>query len=136
LDCVITGNIDSILSRKEDFIINEFRPNNQKQKYNGGLLSLVTGSRTQVWEEFNQTESTAILDDLRKNHGYVGSDQAWIQYVLGENQDIFTNQDGVYDFKQFYNVLPADAKIILFPGKSDPSLAKEHAEWIKNHWKI
>ena len=56
--------------------------------------------------------------------------------ILYQNQDVFTNQDGVYDFKQFYDVLPADAKIILFPGKSDPSLAKEHTEWIKNHWKI
>ena len=136
LDTVITGNIDHILSREEDFVINEFRPVGQKyQKYNGGLLSLVTGSRTEVWEKFNEKTSIKILDDLRNNQGYLGSDQAWIQYVLGNNESLFTNQNGVYDFNQFYHDLPKDAGIVLFPGRTDPLIEKEHITWIKNLWK-
>ena len=136
LDCVITGNIDSILNRTEDFIINEFRPNNQRyQKYNGGLCAMNSGCRKAVWNNFNEKQSIPLLDNLRTKQGYVGSDQAWIQYVLGNNESLFTNQDGVYDFNQFYHDLPQDAKIILFPGKTDPMLEKEHVAWVRQHWR-
>ena len=136
LDCVITGNLDNILNRSEDFIINEFRPSNQRfQKYNGGLVAMNSGSRKAVWNSFDEKKSIPLLDDLRTSQGYIGSDQAWIQYVLGTNESLFTNQDGVYDFNQFYHDLPKDAKIVFFPGKTDPMIEKEHVGWIRDHWR-
>lgn len=137
LDCVIVNNIDSILTRKEDFIINKFiSKGGHSQIYNGGLIMMTAGSRKQVWEDFHPEKSLEILDRLRNEKNLVGSDQAWIQVNLGENESMFTENDGIYDYSFLPDKkLPENAKMIFFPGKVDPSQEKNKVEWINHHWK-
>jgi hypothetical protein len=138
LDSVIVGNLDKILSRQEDFIINEYRVKNSsiKQIYNGGLVMMNAGARSQVWDEFNPDTSPQELDPLRDQKLLQGSDQAWIQYKLGENESTFTTDEGVYDFKQVRENLPDNATMIFFPGREDPKLERENIQWIKDNWKL
>lgn len=136
LDCVIVANIDNILNRSEEFIINRFESKNiHPQIYNGGLFMMNAGSRKQVWEKFN-TNSVKIIEDLHNEKGLIGDDQTWIQYILGPSESLFTAQDGVYDYNFINQTLPKNAKIILFPGKYDPSVERNKVAWIKDHWRM
>lgn len=119
LDCVIVGNIDSILTRQEDFIC--LKGTARNTSYNGGLWSLKVGARPQVWESFDP--NTCI--ELTTNAGLIGSDQGWVSYVLGGNEKTFSEADGVYCFRNYFKNngkkdLPANAKIIMFQGGTDP----------------
>lgn len=136
LDCVIVDNIDAILTRKEDFIINKFiSKGGHNQIYNGGLIMMTAGTRKRVWEDFHPIKSLETLDRLRNEKNLVGSDQAWIQVNLGENESMFTENDGIYDYSFLPDKkLPENAKIIFFPGKVDPSQEKDKVEWIIKHW--
>jgi len=139
LDCVIVSNIDNILNRTENFVINQFESKgSHNQKYNGGLFLMSAGCRQQVWDLFDFNLSPATISDLHQTKNMVGDDQSWIQHILGDNEAIFTHNDGVYDYN-FLNpkdTLPDNAKIILLPGKFDPSIEKNHISWIKDHWRI
>jgi len=136
LDCVIVDNIDTILTRKEDFIINKFiSKGGHNQIYNGGLIMMTAGTRKSVWEDFHPIKSLETLDRLRNEKNLVGSDQAWIQANLGENESMFTENDGIYDYSFLPDKkLPENAKMIFFPGKVDPSQEKDKVEWIIKHW--
>lgn len=136
LDCVITGNIDSILNKDDDFVINQYRIKNNsiKQLYNGGMFLLTTGARKQVWENFDPVISPNLLQPLRDKKLLQGSDQAWIQYALGNNEKVYTNEDGVYDYYQVGSNLPSNAKIVFFPGRDDPALEREKIKWIRDNW--
>lgn len=136
LDCVITNNIDDILERKEEFIINKFiGKGNLGQLYNGSLIMLTAGAREQVWSTFNYEHSPKILDKFRESRTLIGSDQAWIQYVLGTNEITLDDKDGVFDYS-FLNQrqLPDSAKLVFFPGRVDPSTETENS-WVKKYWK-
>src|SRR6056300_462458 len=124
LDVVITGNIDKLLLRNEDFIINEYRSkNNFQHKYNGGMFMMNSGCRDQVWNEFDYHNSPKIIEQQKNKRILTGSDQAWIQYVLGDNEHLFTSEeDGVYDYNHLGPVLPNNCRIVFFPGKNDPEI--------------
>lgn len=150
IDTVITSSIDSILSRKEDFIINEYNRNinkfASKQYYNGSLIMMNAGARSDVWDKFDYTESVREISLRKSSKEYgghrsdsvelVGSDQAWISHFLGEGEATFTNEDGVYDYRHFHdrNTLPGNAKIVFFPGKRDPFTERRKVAWIRKHW--
>lgn len=139
LDCAIVSNIDDILRNDNDFVINTFyNTGSWGQKYNGALIMMDTGSRSKVWKTFDYEESPKLMAEMKKQEKLVGSDQAWIQYVLGEDENRFTpDDDGVYDYKslkKFDYELPSNAKIIFFPGKQDPKLMKENIGWIRENW--
>jgi hypothetical protein len=136
LDMVVVGSLDKLFSRKEDFIINQYDvrrtlPDN-KQVYNGSLIMMDAGARQHVWKIFNQKTSLAITQTLR---GYIGTDQAWINYVLGGNQPVFTKKDGVYRFQLLTNKkkLPENACLVSFAGDADPSKSLD-IEWVKENW--
>jgi len=136
LDCVIVDNIDPILQRNEEFVINKFvSKGGHNQIYNGGLILITAGSRKSVWTEFDPDKSLTILDKHRNEQNLVGSDQAWIQVILGNNETLFTELDGVYDYNFLPDRrLPTNAKMIFFPGKVDPSQEKNKNEWVAKHW--
>ena len=109
LDCVIRDNIDSILTRKEDFII--AKGNAKRNGYSGSMWMMNTGAREDVWKYLHPELLEKAMDK------FVGSDQAWIRYCLGPNEAMFTEDDGVY----YYHYLkkkqpPEDAKIVFFAG--------------------
>jgi len=141
LDCVITGNIDHLLKRTEDFIINEYNIEENKhathQYYNGGIIMMNAGAREEIWKDFDP-KVTPNLIQLRKDRiELVGSDQAWIAHRLGPGEARFTKQDGVYDYRKLNNrkVLPDNAAIVMFAGRRDPLTEYRNAPWIREHWK-
>jgi len=141
LDCVVTSNIDHILNRTEDFIINEYDIENNNhashQYYNGGIIMMYAGSRDEVWNEFDPLMTPEVLQPRKDRIEIVGSDQAWISHRLGPGESTFTKLDGVYDYRKLEDrrFLPEDAAIVMFPGKRDPFTEYKKIRWIREHWK-
>jgi len=141
LDCVITGCLNDLFSRNEDFIMNKYQVRNpayKEQRYNGSLIMMNSGARSKVWESFDPVNSLSILKIRKRKKELVGTDQAWINHVLGNGEAIFTSKDGVYNYRGLPkdgDILPSDAKMVIFPGKRDPSQFVDKHDWVKDNWK-
>lgn len=136
LDCVIVDDCTKIFSREEDFIMNTYNSSRVgaiDQHYNGSLIMFNTGSRLQLWNDFNKNKTPLILAIKNKKRLCIGSDQAWIRVRLGKKEARFSNKDGIYESRQIKQKLPENAKIIFFSGPSDPTL--ENKEWVVKNWK-
>lgn len=140
IDCVIVGNIDHILNRNDDFIINEYDiKKNQHathQYYNGSLIMMNAGTRDEIWNDFDPSVTPELLQSRKDRVELVGSDQAWISHCLGAGEKTFKNADGVYDYRKLSNKkeLPRNAAIVTFAGKRDPLTEYRKIEWIRQHW--
>lgn len=134
LDCVITGNVTELWSREEDFII--WSPGHPGPTYNGSMWMMNPGARKEVLERFDPLRSPKLAEQA----GFIGSDQAWITYIVGDSA-VWDASDGVYSWEThlrnrgFY--LPSDAKIVFFWGHSDPwdKRSQERAPWLKEHYR-
>ena len=141
LDCVVTGNIDHILNRTDDFIINEYdikaNRHASHQYYNGGIIMMDAGARKQVWDEFDPKTTPQLIQPRKDKVELVGSDQAWISHILGPGEQTFDQKDGVYDFRKLDDKrkLPENAAIVMFPGERDPLTEYQRYEWIRDHWR-
>lgn len=134
LDCVILNNIDGLFDRNDDFIINSYKPINEPihdQYYNGSMFMMNAGARSKVWEYFDMETFNSIPKDIKKD--LVGTDQAWIRYVLGKREKRWTEEDGVYEYRQVRFQMPDNVRIVFFSGKRDPSMARD--EWVRRNWK-
>lgn len=152
LDVVITGSIDPLFERSEPFVI--WGDPCLDNTYCGSLFMLEPGALSYVWADFDA--ETALM--LRKTHGLIGSDQAWLSHVVPDASR-WTKRDGVYSFRmdiksQFVQRqhilrrqmgravaerdggLLKDARIVFFHGLDDPSQIHLYARhnWIKEHW--
>ena len=138
LDCVITGSLDKLFSRQEDFIINNYRAyrKGREQHYNGGLFMMTAGARKEVWERWLEG-GVEELEAVRREKMLVGTDQAWISHVLGRGECMFDEDDGVYGFRHLpgsKRELPTNACLVFFAGAIDPSTEKG-VGWIdKYYW--
>ena len=142
LDVVITGDITEIVDRPdEEFII--WGDTAKNTAYNGGFWLMDAGARSQVWEQF-----TPDAPSITASQKMVGSDQAWISYMLGPNERKWTTQDGVYSFRNHVsrkqakgrtapvNGLADDARIVFFHGHYDPwdtKIQRQHP-WIRHFY--
>lgn len=133
LDCVITGDITPLFDRKCDFVINSYKPVNGSidQHYNGAMVLMNAGARSQVWEKFGP-ESLEIIRKNNEQKISIGTDQAWIRHILGKGEKIFTEEDGVYEVRQFKKNLPQNARLVFFAGKRDPTTT--NYPWVKNDY--
>lgn len=133
LDLVIVRDCTALFERDETFVINAYnpiRPESNDQRYNGGMFMMTAGARASVWEQFDPATTPAkVQSDLK----VIGSDQAWIRQHLGPDEARWTNADGVYEARQVRRVLPANARVVLFAGKRDPS--RFPYPWIRAHWR-
>jgi len=120
LDCVITGDITELFTRKKDFIILEGRACH----YNGSLWMMDAGARQRVWDDFDPVISPIMAMQGQNKNGtrFFGSDQAWISFCLGAGEAIWElGQDGLYQFTEMEGlVIPNDAKLVFFAGDSKP----------------
>ena len=132
LDCVITSNVDKIFSRTEPFIINRYGPNpKNNQKYNGSFFMMNAGVHDQVWSTFDSVSSPALMHDLHLKNQVVGSDQAWVSYLI-ESATTVGPEDGIYDARIIKHTLPLDASIVFFPGQRDPT--QNAYSWVTDHY--
>lgn len=112
LDILITGDLDPLFSRTEDFLIlRGSKPS--ARMYSGGFVMMDAGCRPQVYDQANQ----AIADVACSN--YVGSDQAVINHVLGQSEKTLCESDGFYRYNRKYKKehgaeLPGECRILFF----------------------
>jgi hypothetical protein len=121
LDMLITGNLDSLLTRVLSLDFCALKGTNERKRpYNGGLIGLRCGARPQVFTDF--TAEGAIDSGKR----FVGSDQAWISHCLGWGEQVIGAADGAVHYnpgrwiKSGYPtgaaVLPDPMVMVFFPG--------------------
>lgn len=133
LDVVLVRDCTALFNRTEDFIINAYNPCQKEDKdqlYNGGMFMMTAGARASVWEQFDPLTTPDIV---QADPNVIGTDQAWIRHHLGRDEVRWTNADGVYEARQVGHELPANACLILFAGKRDPSL--NPYRWVEAHWR-
>lgn len=135
LDTVIVRDITSLFDRTEDFVIWGESDYPQRQWYNGSLWMLRTGSRSRVWTDFDpETSPTKAA-----RAGAKGSDQGWINYILGPHEATWGRADGVYSFRKHIAPvgygLPDDARLVCFHGRWDPwDYRCQQIPWIRKHY--
>jgi hypothetical protein len=138
LDCVITGSLDELVARPEDFVI--WGETNATSPYNGSMVLLTAGARPQVWESFDRETSPAASFAA----GYFGSDQGWIAYCLGPHEARFRADEGVLSYRLHVKrgthgnrlELPRHARVVFFHGEVDPwSPEAQRLDWVREHWR-
>lgn len=123
LDVVISDNIDAILGRDEDFVICGPSQRGMRWIYNGSMMMMTAGCRSNVYTEF--TPDKAEMASRR----YVGSDQAWIAYSLGEGESTWGPEHGVVRWGQ------AAGPMMFFPGSVKP-WDQLGNEWVAKHYRL
>lgn len=134
LDCVITGNIDHLFDRPDDFMI--WGETHDINPYNGSMWMMNAGARAHVWDDFDPAKSPEIAMQKR----FFGSDQAWMCYALGPDEKRWSTSDGVYSYRchirPLGGSLPGNAKIVFFHGQYNPWDADmQKIEWVMENWK-
>lgn len=110
LDCVIGAALDPLLEDDADFRI--FRGTAAKRPYNGSMMLLRAGARTQVYDRFT------IAGATEAGRKFIGSDQAWISHVLGPNEKTFGPEHGAYWWDRGKTQEPV--RVMFFPGDVKP----------------
>ena len=134
LDLVITADVTALWTRSEDFVA--WRDPNPPAAYNGSMLLLRAGARPNVWRDFHPVASPR----LAAQHGFRGSDQAWISACLGPNEAVWTKDDGVFSYRMDIakqkNILPPSARVVVFHGKHDPwDACSQEIDWVRAHYR-
>lgn len=132
LDAVVTGSLDPLLDRPEDFVIWGYT--HPTTPYNGSMFLQTAGARTKVWEQFDPDRTP---DEARRNR-YAGSDQAVISMILGPGEAMWGTEDGVYGYRNHLTQtpdLPENARLVFFHGKRKPweEDTRRRAPWIREH---
>lgn len=133
LDCVITGGLDVLLDRPEEFVA--WRDVHPSTPYCGSMMMMTAGARAQVWDEFRADHRAA----MKRAQGMIGTDQAWIGTCLGRGEATWGPEHGVYNYRVEVSGranLPANARLVFFTGPNDPSMPQIQAKhpWIGQHW--
>lgn len=138
LDIVITGSIDHLVSRQEDFIIwrNPNFPQPGRAFYQSSVQLFSAGARPELWNDFDPKETPKWV-----NWRFGGKEQAWISERLPWDEAYFDHRDGIYGAGRLggtgvYSELPENACIVSFPGAREPSQPETQAKhpWIKEHY--
>ena len=142
LDCVVTGSLDSILGRSEDFLICYRAPikyDDRKSRYQSSMWMMNAGARKAVWSKFRGEQSFDAIrgkckpEDARR---FLSTDQGWMLYALGRTEAGWGMKDGVYFWpwlraNRMTAKLPGNAKIIFFQGQEKPW---DLLDWLKANY--
>ena len=133
LDVVITGPLDDLFDREEDFVILSGANSSNPCPVNGSLQMLRAGKHEIVWKDFSLKRAGEVKFDSFPD------DQAWIWDRIPNYAEWKAGpESGVYSFQKTTwpkgDALPKDAKIVAFPGWRDPSRFS-HLDWVKANWR-
>lgn len=110
LDCVVFGSLDPLFDTDVDFKM--YRGTNLRRPYNGSMVMMTAGARPTVY----RTLSPLALSVA--SQAYVGSDQAWISFILGEGEATWGVEDGVYAYNSRLN--KSEPRLMFFLGNPKP----------------
>ena len=152
IDCVVTGNLDALVDRKEDVVLwrnPNYEKGGRRGFYQGSLQLFNAGARPFLWEDFDPDNTPRWL-----NRRFGGAEQVWISERLNTsfpepgwewNEAYWTDADGVYGAgrlmhsgqdKGIGTELPENARIVFTPGDRIPSMpsTQEKHPWIREHY--
>lgn len=131
LDLVVTGELDSLYNRDEDFVI--VRDWMHKlDGYNGSMWMVRQGSARMrsLWDQI--TSKTG--GPTKRPYTGRGSDQAVLGALL-PGAPTWTKADGVYSYKfdglQRARSLPSGARVVIFHGRPSPWAEAAKVGWIE-----
>jgi hypothetical protein len=132
LDAIVTGALDDLFFRTEEFSILEGANSSNPCRFNGSIWMLRAGYREDVWTDF----SIDAADKVK--HAPFPDDQSWFQHKFpGTVGWKVGPQSGLYALGKpgwpKGTALPGDARLVAFPGRRDPSQFV-HLDWVKKHW--
>ena len=132
LDVVITGPLDELFDRDEDFVILQGANAANPCPYNGSLQMLRAGKHEDVWKDFSLKNAGMVP------HYEFPDDQAWLAARIPNAAGWKAGpESGVYAFQKpgwpKGDELPKDARLVAFPGWRDPSKFRNLA-WVQRHW--
>lgn len=134
LDLVVTGPLDALFDRPEPFVILQGANASNPCPYNGSVWMLRPGYRPDVWADLNP-------QSLKASPRFeFFDDQGWLEHKImaaaawnaGAGSGIYAFQKPGWPVGSL--ALPADARIVAFPGHRDPSQFT-HLDWVKTHWR-
>lgn len=141
LDIVLVDSIDPLVDLSEDVVM-WLNPNHSIERrrayFQGSVQLLTAGARPQVWTEIFRPGALQ-----RVNRRFGGFEQAWLSETLDWSEAHWTDADGIYgagrlgDVKEGVGtVLPANARIVAYPGNREPSQAEVQARhpWLAAHY--
>lgn len=111
MDTIVMGPLDPIFDRDDEFIM--FAGTTAHRPYNGSLLMMNAGARRQVYDRFTPDEA------IKAGFRFVGSDQAWISYVLGRGEATWGPADGIHAYHSARNG-NSETRILFFFGSPKP----------------
>jgi hypothetical protein len=132
LDIVVTGELDPVFDRRESFVIFQGANVANPCPFNGSVMLFTAGKHCDLWENFSLEKAASI--PFYK----FPDDQGWIHHVLPQAAGWQCGKaSGIYAFRKNGwprdDRLPADARMVAFPGARDPSHF-QHLPWIREHW--
>jgi hypothetical protein len=132
LDLVVTGPLDPLFDRKDDFTILQGINTTNPNPMNGSVWMLRAGARPDVWSDFSIDEAQTKT----RIHSFA-DDQGWFEHKFAD-AGAWGPKDGVYGFKKdgwpSGEALPAAARIVAFPGWRDPGKF-ERLDWVRANWR-
>lgn len=132
LDLIVTGNLDELFDRPEDFVILQGANASNPCPYNGSVMMLRTGTNAQIWKDFHIEEVATI------EHYEFPDDQGWLAHKLPNAAGWRVGKEsGIYAFQKpgwpKGVDLPSGARLVAFPGWRDPSMFN-NLQWVREHW--
>lgn len=132
LDVVITGPLDPLFNRAENFVILQGANAANPCPFNGSLWLLRPGYRPDVWSDFSLEAAEKL-----PRYEFV-DDQQWMFHKLSDAAAWHVGpRSGVYAFQKPAwpkgDDLPKDARLVVFPGWRSPEKFK-HLKWVQEHW--
>jgi hypothetical protein len=132
LDAIVTGPLDQVFDRDEDFVILQGANASNPCPYNGSLMSFRVGAHPDIWEDFS-------LDAVKASPKHeFHDDQGWYWHKISDAAGWTAGpESGVYAFQKpgwpKGEKLPEDASLVVLPGWRDPAKFT-HLDWVKEHW--
>jgi hypothetical protein len=133
VDAVVTGNLDPLFDRDDEFTIMQGFNQTNPCPFNGSLWLFRAGERHDVWRDFGP--------DAHQKYGVpvhsIPDDQGWLHFKF-PNAGAYTPRDGIYAFKKIgwgeagRRGFPTNARVIAFPGRNPGKYSE--LDWIKKHW--
>jgi hypothetical protein len=132
LDLIVTGELDPLFDRDESLVVLQGANAANPCPFNCSVLQFTAGTHAELWEEFS-LEKAATIPFYK-----FPDDQGWIHHMAPEAAGWQVGSpSGIYAFRKpgwpRDDQLPADARIVAFPGARDPSQF-QHLSWVRENW--